>query len=429
MYTGLGTRPEEAAGKRSKRGALNGTVIALGFTSFFTDISSEMVAAVIPIFLTTQLGFTPSAFGLFQGVYELANALLRLVGGMVADRTRRPKETAAAGYGFSTLTRLGLVGSVTIGLPAVPFLIADRLGKGLRTSPRDAMISLATPQQSWGTAFGIHRSLDAAGALLGPLIAFGILSVLPGSFDAIFVLSVGFGMLGFAVIMTWVRNPKALRTTEPAKVRRPLREVVSDLWTNRGYRRIVMLGGAFGFFTIGDGFAYLIIFEASKQSSDVGVSGFGFRWFPLLFAGTAVVFLASATPLGRAADRFGRGRVWVAGHLVLAAAYGVLLSTPTSVAAIVLVLALLGVFYGATDGVLPALASGVIPTEQRSSGLALLSTVVAVSRMFAAMAFGLIWQGLGVDSALMLVIVGLVAVTASVTFSAVFRDPVADQGS
>jgi len=426
VYAGLGTRPEESAGKRSKRGALNGTVIALGLTSFFTDISSEMVAAVVPLFLTTQLGFTPSAFGLFQGIYELANALLRMVGGMVADRTRRPKETAAAGYGFSTLTRLGLVGSVTVGIPAVPFLIADRLGKGLRTSPRDAMISMSTPQESWGTAFGVHRSLDAAGALLGPLMAFGILTFLPGSFDAIFLLSFGFGMLGFAVIVTWVRNPKALSASHTERSKPKIREVVTDLWRNRGYRRVVALGGAFGLFSVGDGFAYLVLFEASKQTSELGVSGFGFRWFPLLFAGTAIVFLATAAPLGRVADRFGRGRVWVAGHAVLAVVYAVLLLMPTSVAGVMVVLALLGIFYGATDGVLPALASGVIPKEQRSSGLALLSTVVALTRMTAAVAFGLIWQAVGVDRALMFAVVGLVLVTAGVTFSAVFRDPAAE---
>lgn len=420
MYTGLGARPEEATGKRSRKGAFNGTVIALGMTSFFSDISSEMVAAVIPLFLTVQLGFSPLAFGLFQGAYELANSLLRLVGGTIADRTRRPKETAAAGYGLSTLTRVGLLGSAVAGLPAVPFLIADRLGKGLRTGPRDAMISLATPESSWGTAFGIHRTLDAAGALIGPLLAFAILLALPGSFESVFLFSVGFGLLGFAVIMTWVRNPAIVEVKPPSSER-----LVSSLrahWANQGFRRVVLLGGAFGLFSIGDSFAYLVIFEAANSSSDIGISGFGAQWFPLLFAGTAVVFLTTATPLGRLADRVGRARVWVVGQVLLAATYVALMFEPTSVLAIVGVLTLLGLYYGATDGVLPALAAGVLPESLRSSGLATLATVVALARTVSALSFGLIWQELGVDRALALACGGLVLTILVVSFIAIVRE-------
>lgn len=418
VYTGLGVRPKEAVGKTSRRGAFNGTVVALGLTSFFTDISSEMVAAVIPIFLTVQLGFSPAAFGLFQAAYELANALLRMVGGMVADRTRRPKETAAFGYGLSTLTRVGLLGSAVASLPAVPFLLADRLGKGLRTGPRDAMISLATPERAWGTAFGFHRTLDATGALLGPLLAFGVLWALPGSFDAVFLLSIGFGMIGFAVIMTWVRNPvTALPRTDP-----PAMFAVREHWSNPGFRRILLLGGAFGLFSIGDSFAYLVILEASKGSTDIGLSEIGTRWFPLLFAGTAIGFLLTATPLGRLSDRIGRARVWVVGQLCLAGVYGVLLLEPTSVVMIVVVLGLLGLHYGATDGVLPALAAGVIPEHLRSGGLALLTTVVALSRMVSALGFGLIWERVGVDRALSVALGGMVATIVIVTVLAVFRE-------
>ena len=420
MYTGLGTRPDKAVGKSSRKGALNGTVVALAFTSFFTDISSEMVAAVVPLFLTVQLGFSPVAFGLFQGAYEIANALLRLVGGAIADRTRKPKETAAAGYGFSTLTRIGLLGSAVASLPAVPFLLADRLGKGLRTGPRDAMISLATPKKSWGTAFGFHRTMDATGALIGPLLAFGILAVLPGSFESVFLLSVGFGLLGFAVIMTWVRNPK-LATAQTASWKPPAFAFRTH-WENQGFRRILLLGAAFGLFSIGDAFAYLVIFNAAEAESVIGISGFGAEWFPLLFAGTAVVFLATATPLGRLADRVGRARVWVGGHVFLAASYGVLAFQPTSVPVILSVLALLGIYYGATDGVLPALAAGVIPKDHRSGGLALLATVVAVARVISALSFGLIWEVLGVDRALILAFAGLMATIVAVSLVAFFRE-------
>lgn len=416
MYTGLGSRPAEAAGRRSRTGAVNSTVLALGFTSFFSDISSEMVAAVLPLFLTVGLGFSPAAFGLFQGAYELANAALRLVGGSIADRTRRPKETAAAGYGVSTLTRAGLLGSVWVGLPAVPFLLLDRLGKGLRTGPRDAMISLATPPAAWGTAFGIHRTMDAAGALIGPLLAFVVLLAVPGSFDSIFVLSFGFGLLGLAVITTQVRNPAAAVPVQSTGAR--TRPRLRDQMRIPGFRRILTLGGAFGLFTIADSLVYLVIWEASAEQATLGTSGFGMEWFPMLFAGTAVAFVLSATPIGRLADRLGRARIWVAGHVLLAAVYGVLLWRPAETASIVAILVLLGLYYGATDGVLPALAAGVIPEESRSAGLALLATAVALARMAAAAGFGLIWQWLGADGAVWVALIGLIVTVVAATIGA-----------
>ena len=186
--------------------------------------------------------------------------------------------------------------------------------------------------------------------------------------------------------------------------------------------RILLLGAGFGLFSIGDSFAYLVILDASKGSNEIGISGMGTQWFPLFFAGTAIGFLLTATPLGRLADHVGRARVWVVGQLFLAAVYGLLLFGPTSIVAIVAVLALLGVYYGATDGVLPALAAGVIPPELRSGGLALLTTVVAVARMASALGFGLIWHKVGVDRALSVALCGVLATVVLVTVSAVVRE-------
>lgn len=431
MYTGLGSRPKIAEGKRSRSGALNRTVVALAFTSFFTDISSEMVAAVVPLFLTAELGFTPFLFGAFQAAYEVANALLRIVGGLIADRTKKPKQTAATGYGISTASRVGLLAATLASAPVVPFLLIDRLGKGLRTGPRDAMISLATPEKSWGTAFGFHRTLDAAGAMIGPLIAFGILFALPGSFVSIFTFSVAFGFLGVAVIVTWARNPRyatSKQSTQSDQTSSTVRTrtIVKSLFQNTGFRRIAAVGMAFSSFMIGDAFIYLVIFEAARTPTDIGIGGFGAQWFPLLFVGTAIGFLITATPLGRLADRVGRARVWFMGQAALALVFVSLLFQPTSVLAIIGVLFLLGVFYGATDGVLPALAAGVIAKEHRSAGLALLQTLVAFARTGSAFGFGLIWDRFSVDSALIVTLVGLVLTIGTVGLVAVFRESPAE---
>lgn len=434
MYSGLGTRPATTKGKTARGGALNRTVLALSFTSFFTDISAEMIAAVVPLFLTTQLGFTPLLFGAFQAAYEIANAVLRVVGGIIADRTKKPKQTAATGYGISTASWTGLLIATLAALPVVPFLLIDRLGKGLRTGPRDAMISLATPERSWGTAFGFHRTLDATGAMIGPLLSFAILLALPGSFTSIFAFSVAFGFLGFAVIVTWVQNPKITPSAqsvseEPAAPKSsPTKELIHSLFRNRGFRRISLTGMGVSLFMIGDAFIYLVIFEAAQSTNELGVGGFGAEWFPLLFVGTALGFLATATPLGKLADRIGRARVWIMGQGALLLVFISLLFSPTSVPAIIGVLALLGVFYGATDGVLPALAAGVIPDEHRSAGLSVLSTLVAIARTASAFAFGLIWERFSVDSALMIMVIGLTFTMLTLGALALFRGTPAEVG-
>ena len=164
------------------------TVVLLGVVSLLTDVSSEMVATVLPLYLVYTLGFSPLAFGLVDGLYQGAGALVRVGAGFVADRWQRHKEVAGLGYGLSAISRLGLlVASSTAWIGAV--VLVDRTGKGIRTSPRDAMIPLSSQQDDLGTAFGVHRALDTAGAMLGPLIAFGLLLVAPLQFDAIFVVS------------------------------------------------------------------------------------------------------------------------------------------------------------------------------------------------------------------------------------------------
>ena len=373
MYTSFRTRPEEAQKSTSRVGAANSTVIFLGLTSFFMDISAEMVTAVVPLFLTATLGLSPAGFGLFAFANEIARAILPIVGGAVADRTQRPKETAAAGYGISALTRAGLAGSALFGLWAIPFLLLDRLGKGLRTAPRDAMITLATPKESWGAAFGIHRTMDAAGALIGPIIAGIILWQLPGSFDSVFVVSLAFGLLGFAVISIAVRNPKATRSDSGPRTWQTL----FGHWKVPGFRRISLIAGGLGLFTIGDSFIYLVIADLAQEGDTVGVSDVA-KWFAYLSAGTAFVFVLTATPLGRIADKVGRGRMWIAGHVILVAVYGALWMGPTSASGVILVLVLLGLYYAATDGMMPALVAGVASHESRSGAIAMVSTVQAV---------------------------------------------------
>ena len=169
-------------------------------------------------------------------------------------------------------------------------------------------------------------------------------------------------------------------------------------------------------FTVADSLVYLVIWNNSKVESSIGVSGFGMEWFPLLFAGTAVVFLTFAAPVGRLADRVGRARVWLAGHAFLLVVYLLLWTGSTSTPVVFGILALLGLFYASTDGVLPALASGVIPAERRSGGLAILATAIALAKMLSAMGFGLIWHRYGADRAVLIAATGLMVTVCLVIF-------------
>ncbi|MEV0637425.1 MFS transporter [Streptomyces sp. NPDC050619] len=178
-------------------------VLVLGTVSLITDISSEMVTAVLPLYLVSTLGFTPLLFGTLDGVYNGAGALVQLTGGHLADRVRNHKLMAGLGYGLSALCKpLLLIASSLGALGTV--LALDRTGKGLRTAPRDAMISLSTPPENQGRAFGVHRAMDTTGAMLGPLAAFLILSVATDGYDAVFGVSACVAALGVIVLVLFV---------------------------------------------------------------------------------------------------------------------------------------------------------------------------------------------------------------------------------
>jgi MFS family permease len=371
---------------RRARTFVGRTVLLLGFTSLLTDVSSEMVATVLPLYLLYTVGASPLALGLVNGLYEGSAALVRLAAGHLGDRTRRHKEVATAGYALSAVSKLGLV--LAAAAPAVGALVlVDRTGKGIRTAPRDALISLSTPPERLGTAFGVHRAMDTAGAMLGPFIAFGLLALAPLAFNAVFAVSFCFAILGLAVITLFVRNDE--RPAEPSSP--PSMRGSIGLLRDGRFRAIVGAGGLLSMATVGDALLYVVL----QRKLDLEPT-----FFPLLFVGTALVFMFCSVPLGQLADRIGRGKVFALGYGLLLAVYGVLLVLPGGPVGLVLPLAALGLYYAATDGVLPALASTSVPSELRGTGLAVLSTATNLGRIVASVGFGAIWAAAGMNTAL-----------------------------
>ncbi|GGO50296.1 MFS transporter [Streptomyces lasiicapitis] len=397
------------------RGRVTGPVLALGAVSLVTDISSEMVAAVLPLYFVLGLGLSPLAFGFLDGLYNGATAVVRLLGGYAADRGGRHKLVAGSGYLLSALSRLGLLlaGGATAGIGAA--IAADRLGKGVRTAPRDALISLSSPPDGLGRAFGVHRAMDTTGALLGPLAAFALLWITADAYDAVFVVSFCFGLFGVLLLVAFVPGRAALPGVGPsagtsaasaARARalpRPRPRKALTLLRVPAFRRVCAAAALLGAATVGDAFLYLLL----QRRLDFAES-----YFPLLPLGTAAVYLLLAVPAGRLADRVGRRVPFVAGHGALLVAYLLLLLPTGGRPLLVGVLLALGVFYAATDGVLMALATPCLPADRRASGMAVLQTGQALSRLVAAAGFGAAWTLWGIGAALTCAVLALTVAVA-----------------
>jgi len=378
---------------------VSSNVLFLGLTSLFTDVSSEMVNAILPIYLTFELRFSPFQFGLFDGLYQGVTAVLRLAGGLVADRWRNHKGVAAVGYSLSAGCKLGLLVAANAWFWATGILFLDRLGKGIRTAPRDALISLSAARAHLAEAFGVHRALDTVGACLGPVLAFCLLRLAPGAFDAVFVVSFCAAVVGLGVLLVFVENRAGavdgIETSSAVSLRAAL-----GLLSVPGFRTLALVGAALSLATVSDAFVYLT-FQRRAHIDPM--------FFPLLYVGTAVVYLLLSVPVGRLADRVGRGRVFIAGYVLLLGVYGALLLATPGAGAVICGVMLFGAYYAATDGVLMALASEAVPAHLRTSGLALLTTAIAVARLVAAVLFGALWSWRGPEWTVVFFVVGLAA--------------------
>ncbi|MCE2540365.1 MAG: MFS transporter [Acidobacteria bacterium] len=389
---------------RRFRPQVSRNVVALGFTSLLTDVSSEMVATVLPIYLVLYLGLTPLQYGLVDGLYHGMTALLRLAGGFASDRTRRDKEVAAVGYGTSALCRIGLLGAGGA-WPVIAAIVAvDRAAKGLRAAPRDALISLSSGRAGLATSFGVHRALDSTGAMLGPLVALAILSAAPDAFDLVFVASFAVAVVGVGVLWLFVRRARGL-ALDPGTPLRPAR-AIRALFATRGFAALTCAGTLLGLATVSDGFLYLVLQQRTGLNPGL---------FPLLYVGTAGSFLLLALPAGMLADRFGRRTTFLAGHGVLLLAYLIALPEEASVGDLVVCIVLLGGYYALTEGVLMALASAILPAEVRGTGLALLTTMTSLGRLAASVAFGAVWAGYGPTQALTWFLIALGGATVLAT--------------
>lgn len=395
-----GKKDSDAAGPKPLAGPgvafrLSPVILWLGIVSMATDISSESVSAILPLYITGFLGLSTIAFGFIDGLNQGASAVVRIAAGWASDRTGHPKRVAIAGYGLSMLARIGFL--FAGGFWALTAIIAgDRIGKGIRTAPRDALISAEAQPEHLARSFGVHRMLDNIGAATGPLLAFFVLLLIPNGFGTVFVVSLAFAVIGVAVLVLVVpdrRTPRAVQRRE--RVRTGFK------WSKLkepGLTRLLVAAGLLALLTVGDGFIYLVL-----QHRD----SFAVQWFPLLYVGTNVIYLILAVPLGRLADRWGRVRVFLCGHGALLACYLLAALPFGGLGVTVSCLVLLGIFYAATDGVLAALASRLVSPDKVATGIGAAQTVVALCRMAASAGFGILWFAIGAAPAMVAAAVAL----------------------
>jgi MFS family permease len=359
--------------------SLGRNVVALGIVSFFTDVSSEMIYPLLPVFLTAVLGASASMLGLIEGAAETTAALLKLASGWWSDRVSRRKPLVVFGYSLAAAMR-PLVAVAQSGAQVLLIRVSDRIGKGIRNSPRDALIADSVDPSIRGRAFGFHRASDNAGAVLGPLIAFALLNWSRTPIRTVFWLAVIPGLIAIAVLVAGVREvPRILPASSNSSGSVDLAEPLP--------RRFWALLAVIFVFTLGNSTDAFLLLRATQLGVPVPL-------LPILWAALHVVKSGSSTPGGALSDRIGRKPTLVAGWLLYALVYFAFAIAHSQWHAWAIFL-VYGLFFGLTEGTERAFVSDMVPSARRGTAFGWYYLSVGVAALPASVIFGVIWQHMG----------------------------------
>lgn len=365
-------------------------IVLLGITSFFTDISSEMIYPVLPLFLTQTLGAPVTLLGVIEGVAESIASLTKVLSGYVSDRLGRRKPLAMLGYGLSTLSKVAFV-MAHAPLTVLLGRVFDRFGKGIRQAPRDALIADFTEPAHRGQAYGLHRAMDTAGAFIGVGLAYLIISRYKGDFREVFAWALIPGVVSLAVLL-FVRD-RVLNSGRSSVRRAPSLHALSLPGLARSWHA---LDPRFRYFlkvsllfTIGNSSEHFLILKASRS----GVSDTNILLLYLLFNASSAL---ASYPAGHLSDRLGRQRLLMIGYLL----YGLIylgFARAGQAAAFWWLFVAYGVYYGLATGVEKALVADLAPLHQRASLAGLHATVVGIGLLPASVIAGVLWDLLGMN--------------------------------
>ncbi len=349
-------------------------VVVLSIGSFLTDVSTEIVYPLLPVFLTSVLGAGAVFVGLVEGVAESTASLLKLFSGWLSDKLHKRKSIVVAGYTLSGITRpLIAIATAPWHILAVRFI--DRVGKGIRTSPRDALIADCTEDDCRGKAFGFHRSMDHLGAVVGPFIAFLLLSLFHSNYRAVFWIATIPAALCVLVLAAFVAEKK--RDVEDITIRPQLS--LKPFAQQFKYFLLVIFIFALG----NSSDAFLIL-----RARDLGVS---VVLIPVLWGILHIVKSISSTPGGVLSDRIGRKRIIMLGWLFYGLVYvGFAVAGNTN--QVWALFAIYGVYFGFTEGVEKALVSDMVPSEMRATAYGMYHLIIGAAALPASIFFGSIWQ-------------------------------------
>jgi MFS family permease len=364
-------------------GLLPPTVIALGVVSLLTDLSSEMIYPLLPVFLVEVLGAGALALGVIEGVAESTAALLKVASGWATDRSGRRKPLVVAGYSVSGLAR-PLIGAAAAWPVVVGLRFIDRIGKGLRTSPRDALIADVVAPGMRGTASGFHRAMDHLGAVLGPLVAAALLAIPAVTLRGVFYLAAVPSVAVLVVLVTAVREPAG--SIDPQVARPRLGDVLRE--SSGDFRLLLVAVFVFALGNSSDAFLLLRFTEA----------GLATGWLAVLWSAHHVVKLGFAAAGGRLADRFGPKPLLLIGWGLYVAVYLIFALIPTLPVLIATFMAY-GVVFGLTEPSERAWVAEAAPSHARGAAFGLLHGTLGMAALPASVVFGAIYTGLGPSSA------------------------------
>jgi MFS family permease len=363
---------------RASAPRLGRNVLVLAAVSFLTDASSEIIYPLLPIFLTTVLGASASAVGAIEGAAETTSALLKLASGWWSDRASRRKPLVVAGYALASLAR-PLVAVAQSAAQVLAIRLTDRVGKGIRGSPRDALIAESVDPSIRGRAFGFHRAADHAGAVVGPLIAFALLRWEQLPLRTVFLFAALPAVLSVVVLVVGVRETprEARRASETKKAAAPS----LDAWLGRPFWTFL---ASVLLFTLGNSTDAFLILRANQLGVSVAL-------VPVLWAALHVVKSVASVPGGALSDQFGRKPLILAGWAVYAAVYIGFGSATETWHAWALFLAY-GTFFGLTEGTQAALIADLVARERRGTAYGWYYLAVGIGALPASLLFGFVWD-------------------------------------